>query len=328
MGNRKSVSYAKYGYIFSIPFVVAFSLFTLYPIIYTIYVAFTDLKGANPIAVHWITEVSEDGIFANFKDVLDTNMFKISFGNTVKLWIMNFIPQMGLALLLTAWFTDNRSKIRGQGFFKVTFYMPNIITAATVAIMFNAFFGYPMGPVNDLLMRFHFTSEPINFVIKESTAQYIVAFIQFWMWFGYTMITLISGVIGIDPSIFEAAEIDGANRSQTFFFVTLPCIRQIMLFSLVTSLIGGLNMFDIPYLFQNGGPNNATLTTNVVIYKWAFTGKYQYARAGAASLIMFAIIVICSCAVFYIYRDRDAEKAKKARKAAIREAKLKAKGVA
>lgn len=322
--GKKSISYAKWGYIFSIPFVVAFALFTLYPVLYTIIIAFTDLKGAATTEFH----ILKDDILKNFKEVLATSQFKQSFGNTWKIWIMNFIPQMGLALLLTAWFTDNRSKIKGQGLFKVAFYMPNIITAATVAIMFNAFFGYPIGPINDLLLRFHIVDSAQNFLIKKSNGQNIVAFIQFWMWFGYTMITLISGVIGIDPSIFEAAEMDGANRVQTFIYVTIPSIRTILLFSLVTSLIGGLNMFDIPFLFLNGGPDNATLTTNVFIYKQAFSGAYLYNRAAAASLIMLVIIVIFSSLLFFALRDRDAEKAKKLRKQAIREAKLKAKGVA
>lgn len=327
MGNRKTVSYSKWGYIFSIPFVVAFCCFTLYPVFYTIFIGFTDLKGVNTKEIHLLTKVGK-GLFDNYKDVLASKNFKIAFGNTWKIWMMNFIPQMALALLLTAWFTDNRSKIKGQGFFKVSFYMPNIITAATVAIMFSVFFGYPTGPVNDILKRVGIIKESVNWLIKGRNAQNIVAFIQFWQWFGYSMITLISGVIGIDPSIFEAAEIDGANRTQTFLYVTIPCIRQILLFSLVTSLIGGLNMFDIPQLFADGGPDLATTTTSVFIYRYAFSGKYIYCKASAASMIMFIIIVFFSAILFYILRDRDAAKAKKLRKQAIKEAKLKAKGVA
>ena len=118
--------------------------------------------------------------------------------------------------------------------------MPNIITAATVAILFNALFGYPMGPVNDLLVRLGITNEPVNLLINKAVAKGVVIFIQTWMWYGYTMVVLISGVLGISPEIFEAAEVDGANRVQTFFYVTIPNIKTILLFTLVTSLIGGL----------------------------------------------------------------------------------------
>lgn len=313
--NKKGISYSKYGYIFSIPFVVAYLIFSLYPVLYTVVIAFTDMKGAGTTTFHF-----QQDLLANFKSVLSNSSFQTAFKNTCKLWICNFIPQMGIALLLTAWFTDSRCNVKGQGFFKVVFYMPNIITAATVAILFGALFGFPVGPINDLLTSTHIIPEAQDWLVKKTTAQNVIIFIQTWQWFGYTMITLISGVIGIDPSIFEAAEIDGANRVQTFFLVTIPNIRTIMIFTLVTSLIGGLNMFDIPKLFiVRSGPDEATLTTSVFIQQMAFMGSYQYNIAAAASLIMFVIIVICSAIVFYIMRDKDEVAAKKLRKESIRQ---------
>ena len=198
--------------------------------------------------------------------------------------------------------------VKAQGFFKVIFYMPNIITAATVAILFGQLFGYPMGPVNDLMMKLGFFDAPVEMLRSKSVAQGVVIFIQTWMWYGYTMVVLISGVLGISPEIFEAAEVDGANRWQTFFLVTIPNIKTILLFTLVTSLIGGLNMFDIPKLFLQGGPDNATLTTSVFIYNQAFAGSYMYNRASAASMIMFIIIAILSGIMFFILRDKDEAK--------------------
>ena len=299
--KKANFSYARYGYLFSIPFVVAYLIFSLYPTLYTAVIGFTDMKGVGKTTFHFLT----DHPFANFQAVLTSPMFQRAFVNTVYLWISNFIPQLALALLLAAWFTDRRFKIPGEGAFKVIFYMPNIITAATVAILFNALFGYPMGPVNDLLVRFGILAQPFNFLIKKGIAQGVVIFIQTWMWYGYTMIILISGVLGISLEIFEAAEVDGANGWQTFWYITIPNIRTILLFTLVTSLIGGLNMFDIPKLFMLGGPDNATTTTSVYIYNLAFSGTYQYNRAAAASMIMFVIIVAASMVMFYLMRDRD-----------------------
>ena len=299
--KKANFSYARYGYLFSIPFVVAYLIFSLYPTLYTAVIGFTDMKGVGKTTFHFLT----DHPFANFQAVLTSPMFQRAFGNTVYLWISNFIPQLALALFLAAWFTDRRFKIPGEGAFKVIFYMPNIITAATVAILFNALFGYPMGPVNDLLVRFGILAQPFNFLIKKGIAQGVVIFIQTWMWYGYTMIILISGVLGISLEIFEAAEVDGANGWQTFWYITIPNIRTILLFTLVTSLIGGLNMFDIPKLFMLGGPDNATTTTSVYIYNLAFSGTYQYNRAAAASMIMFVIIVAASMVMFYLMRDRD-----------------------
>ena len=298
--NSKGISYAKYGYLFVIPFVVAYILFSLYPTVYTIILGFTDCKGAGNTNWHFL----KDDIFKNFKTILTNASFKTSLKNTIKIWMMNFIPQITLALLLSAWFTSRRNKIRGQGFFKVVFYMPNIITAATIAILFQALFQYPVGPANDLLQSLGIIKAPVNFPVEKNISQYIVAFIQFWQWYGYTMIVLISGILGINPEIYEAAEIDGATEAQIFFRITLPNLRTMLIYTLITSMIGGLNMYDIPKLYLNGGPDNATLTTNVFIWKQAFSGSYLYARAAAASMIMFVIIAICSVFVFFIMRDK------------------------
>ncbi len=322
MRNKKLVDYAKYGYLFSLPFILTFCIFTLYPVIYTFVIGFTDLKGAGNTEIHMLPFISpKDGspfyIFNNFKDVLTSKTFHKAFTNTWIIWFLNFFPQMGFALLFTAWFTDRRSKVKGTGLFKVLFYMPNIITAATMAILFQKLFGFPVGAINQLFNA----AKPYNFLINNWPVKFIIAFVQFFQWYGHTMVNLIAGVIGISPEIFEAAEIDGANRVQTFFKVTIPCIRQIMLFVLVTSLIGGLNMFDIPQLLV--GPKNANgaaLTTNMYIRNQAFDGSYLYNRAAAASVILFVIIVVLSAIVFFLLRDKDEAKLKKLKKAELKAA--------
>ena len=231
-----------------------------------------------------------------------------------------------MALLLASIFTNRRHKVKGQGFFKVVFYMPNIITAATVAILFGSLFGYPMGPINDLLMSLGIIDKPFFFLQSKSIARGVVSFIQFWMWYGYTMIVLISGILGISPEIYEAAEIDGATSWDKFRYVTLPNLRTILIYTLVTSLIGGLQMFDIPQLLvAKSGPDNATLTTSCFIYNQAFSGSYLYNRASAASMIMFVIIAILSIIVFYLMQDRSEVAENKALKKVAREMKKKAK---
>ena len=298
--KKKSISYAKYGYLFSLPFVIAYLVFHLYPTVYTAILGFTDCKGLGNTNWHFL----KDDIWKNFRTILNNATFKTSLKNTVVLWIMNFFPQITLALLLTAWFTSKRNTIKGQGFFKVVFYMPNIITAASVAILFNVLFGYPKGPVNDILVSLGLRSEAFFFTNSATASRWIIAFIQFWMWYGYTMIILISGVLGINPEIYEAAEIDGANDWQTFWQITIPNLRTILTYTLITSMIGGLNMYDMSKMFNNGNPNNSTLTTSVFIYNQAFAGSYMYNRAAAASMIMFVIIAFFSVIVFYLMRDR------------------------
>ena len=116
--------------------------------------------------------------------------------------------------------------------------------------------------------------------------------------------TDVSGVLGINPEIYEAAEIDGANDRQIFFRITIPNLRTILTYTLVTSLIGGLSMYDIPKMLNNGNPNNSTLTATMFIYNQSFQGSYMYARGAAASMILFLIIAALSAVVFFLMRDR------------------------
>lgn len=192
--------------------------------------------------------------------------------------------------------------------------MPNIITAGTIAVLFSTLFAYPMGPVNSLVKLMGWSDAPIFFLQDKTTARGIVAFIQFWMWYGNTMIILVAGVMGINPALFESAAIDGANGFQTFFRITLPSLRTILLFTLITSMIGGLTMFDIPQLFLAGGPDDSTLTTSMFIYGQAFKEAICITALLQRSMIMFVIAAVLSSLVFYLMRDRDAEKLKKQRK--------------
>ena len=316
MKKNKSFSYAKYGYLFSIPFVVVYAIFSLYPTINTALLGFTNAKGMTGLT-DW--EFLEWGsLFKNFQQVLKNPIFIKSLKNTIILWVVNFIPQISLALILTAWFTSRRNELKGQGLMKVIFYMPNIITAASIALLFNKLFAYPVGPVNSLLQSLGILDAPTEFLASSSSTRGIISFIQFWMWYGHTMIILISGVLGINPELYEAAELDGASGSQMFWKITIPNLKTILLYTMITSMIGGLNMYDIPQLFNKGNPANSTLTTNMYIYNQAFSGSYMYARAAAASMIMFIIIAIASIFVFLAFNDEKG----KARREAKRIAKM------
>jgi len=195
-------------------------------------------------------------------------------------------------------------------------------------LLFYSLFGYPKGPINDIFLALGWIDAPLNFHLQKWTARGVVAFIQFWMWYGHTMIVLIAGVLGINPTLFEAAEIDGASAPQIFFRITLPRLKTIVLYTLVTSMIGGLQMYDIPKLFLWGGPDNATTTTSVYIYNQAFSGSYLYNRAAAASMVMFVIIAILSVFLFFILRDKDSVLQRKRERTMRKEAKARMREVA
>ncbi|MBQ1470920.1 MAG: sugar ABC transporter permease, partial [Eubacterium sp.] len=171
--------------------------------------------------------------------------------------------------------------------------------------------------------------EPIKFISDPVNSKIMVMFIQTWLWFGNTMIMLMSGIMGINPSLFEAADIDGANSTQQFFKITLPLLQPIMVYTLVTSMIGGLQMFDIPFLFHNGANFSKELETVAVYIYYNFNKgtveQANYGYAGAASIIIFAITAVLGSITFYMNRDKDAIAKKKQRKKAEKQYKAKMK---
>ena len=305
----KTINYDRYGYYFVAPFFIVFLIFQLYPIFFTFRTSLTD-------AATWAKVLDNKIIgFDNFAKLFDfstevSRFFWQSLGNTVIMWVFNFIPQIGMALMLASWFTDSRMHLRFQGGFKVLIFMPNIITAATIGILFMSLFGYPVGPVNTLLQQLGIQRAPFEYFRSVPTARGIVSFIQWWMWYGNTMIVMIAGILGINPALFEASLVDGCSSRQVFWKITLPLIKPILLYNLVTSLVGGLTMFDIPHLMTQGNPNYTTNTVARFIYQQGFESPNNFNMASAASVVLFGIIVICSLILSVIMKDRDV-KAKK-----------------
>lgn len=293
---KNQINKNRYGYYFIIPFFVVFAIFQLYPMIYTITLSFTDLKGFS-------TE-SNFILFENYITLLNNELFFEAISNTFIIWGMNFIPQLGISLLLAVWFTRTKQKIKGAGAFKVIYYLPNIITAASVAILFSKLFNYSDGPIWIWLVDMGLIESDYNLYLKPWPSRMIVSFIQFWIWFGNTTIVIVAAMLGVNTDFYEAAEIDGANKFQLFKCITVPLIKPVLLYTLVTSCIGGLQIFDIPYLFLNGGPVGSTETIVTYIYKQAFTGTRNYGIASAASVILLFIAGVMSLGLFKSFKEK------------------------
>lgn len=327
----KSISYAKYGYMFIAPFFIVYCIFQLWPLINTFRLSFygngktletfVGLKNFQNILFGSETSIPAQAIHEEFFNY---------FQNTIIIWLGNFVPQIILSLLLAVWFTDAKLKIPGKGFFKVIMYMPNIITAASVSALFLVLFGDgKYGAINSMLLSKEMIVEPIRFITDKTNSRILVMFIQTWMWFGNTMIMLMSGIMGINPSLFEAANIDGANSFQIFRKVTLPLLRPIMVYTLITSMIGGLQMFDIPYLLHTGNTLVPHIQTAAVFvyekfHKTPYSPSYGY--SAAASVILFFITGILGIFVFYFNRDKDEAERKKKLKKLKKQAKMRNKG--
>ncbi|MRI85923.1 carbohydrate ABC transporter permease [Fundicoccus ignavus] len=304
--SKKPEKYAKikdmnkFGYYFIAPFFLVFIIFNLYPTLNTIYLSFYNIAGFQ-------TEGTFVGLM-NYTNLLKNSLFIQAIKNTLVLWTMNFIPQIVISMILAYWFTNARLKLKGQTFFKSAFYLPNIITAASVAVIFYALFSYPKGPINLLLINLGIFDGPYDFFRNVGFTRGLVSFIQFWMWYGQTAIVLVSGILSIDASLYEAAEVDGATPWQSFRKITLPLLKPITLYVLITSLVGGLQMFDIPLLLTNGGPNGSVETVMTYIYKQAFQGGRNISIASAASIYLLLMTIVLSVVIFMLVRDKKEKK--------------------
>ena len=302
--KRGKINYDHYGYMFVAPFFIVFAIFQLYPIFFTFRTAFTDAVGWDKILNNSLVG------WQNFKLFFDPNSdlfvsYWRAFGNTVIIWMFNFVPQISMALILASWFTSGQMHLKFQGGFKMLIFMPNIITAATIAMLFLSLFSYPIAPVNTLLQNAGILNKPFEFFRSTAASRGLISFIQWWMWYGNTMIVMIAGIMGINPALFEAGLVDGCSSRQIFWKITLPLIKPILLYNLVTSLVGGLTMFDIPQLMTSGNPNNTTDTIARFIYNQGFTGSRNFNYASAGSIILFVIIVICSFILSQLMKERN-----------------------
>lgn len=312
MGKRvKSVSYAKWGYIFILPFFIVYAIFSFYPMITTFYYSFFENynQGLTTIGPNFVG-------FKNYASLFRPNEGRLELleytKNTMIMWVLGAVPQFVFSLLLAVLFTSVRLKIKGQRFFKTVIYMPNLIMAAAYSMLFYVMFS-EVGPIGMLCK----TMISPDFVVFQNVAasRNVIAFINFLMWFGNTTIMLMAGIMGIDGSLFEAASIDGASGTQVFFRITLPLLAPIFVYVAITSLIGGLQMFDVPQIIggTNGAPNGSTRTLIMWLNNVVTGNAKNYGLGGAISVMIFIITAILSFAVYktMVKEDPNAKKTKR-----------------
>ncbi len=290
--QSKVVSYNKWGYIFLIPFIVVYIIFQLIPLVTTVVNSFYENYRSG------LTQIGPTFIgFQNYATILQNADLWTYAKNTLIMWVMGFVPQILVSLLLGAWFSNPSLRLKGQRFFKTVIYLPNLIMASAFAMLFFTLFSNS-GPVNSILMQAGFISEPFKFLSNTWSARSLVAFMNFLMWFGNTTILLMAGMMGIDTSLFEAAQVDGATSTQVFFKITLPLLRPILVYVMITSLIGGLQMFDVPQILTNGtgDPMRSTMTLIMYLNKHLFSKNYG--MAGALSVLLFIVTGILSMLVY------------------------------
>ncbi len=296
--RRKGVSYAKWGYIFIAPFFIAYAIFHLAPQVLTVYNSFFEnyREGLTQVGPNFVGLKNYVTLFTPDSSG-SVDILKYA-GNTVALWVGGAVPQILAALLLAIFFTSYRLRIKGQAFFKAVIYLPNLIMASAFSMLFYTLFSN-VGPVNQLLMQLGWSDHVIDFFAVKFTVRGLICLMNFLMWFGNTTILLMAGIMGIDQSLFEASTIDGASSLQTFFRVTLPLLTPILVYTIITALIGGLQMFDVPQVLTNGlgTPNRSSTTLIMYLNNYLGTSK-NYGMAGAISVVVFILTGLLSVLVF------------------------------
>lgn len=283
--RKKDITKKNTGYLFIAPYFIVFFLFTLYPIIYTLILSFQQWDG--------VTDPVFLGLDNYVRLVQDSNFFK-SIGNTILISLCAMVPQMVFGLSL-AFILNQRYLRRIGNILKPVYYFPNLVTAVSIGILFSLIFDWQAGSANKLLMALGLISEPFNWKMSVPFSRGVISFILWWQYFGYYTIIFTAGIKGIPAELNEAAEIDGANRFQQFTRITLPQLRPIMTYAFTTSIIGGLQIFDLPYAFGSveGNPDKSILTMVMYMYGTSFK-NYNYGYGAAIAYGLFVIVVIFS----------------------------------
>ena len=266
------------AYSFIAPNFIGFCVFTLVPMVFAIGLAFCNWDG-----VHDIEFIG----FKNFIDLMSDATFKTSFVNTI-VYCLGTVPltlvcSLGLALLLN-------QNVKLRNFFRTVSFFPYVASLVAVAAVWNMIFSPSMGPVNMLLSALGVENLP-RWAAGKETAMITVILFSVWKNMGYYMVIYLAGLQGTNPSLVEAAELDGANKWHVFWHVTLPQLRPTTFFVTITLTIASFKVYDQMFMITQGGPGDATITLVYDIYNIAFVNTPKYGYASAVAMVLFALVL-------------------------------------
>ncbi|MFC4710127.1 carbohydrate ABC transporter permease [Enterococcus eurekensis] len=234
---------------------------------------------------------------ANYKRLFSDPTFLAATKNT----LIFLVFQVPIMVLLAIFFSVvlNNQAVKLKGVFRTIIFLPAVTSLVAYSIIFKSLFSNN-GIINHLLLNIHLISEPIAFFSSPFWSKVVIILAITWRWTGYNMIFFLSALQNIDPSIYEAARIDGANPIKQFFHITVPMLKPVILFSSVTSTIGTLQLFDEPMNLTQGGPGNATTTISQYIYNLSFKYTPDFGYAAAVSYAIVFMIIILSVIQFKV----------------------------
>jgi ABC-type sugar transport system permease subunit len=267
---------ARWPYLFISPFYILFLIFGVYPILFSLYLSFTEWKGLGPIKFVGLK---------NFELLLRDKVFWQSMTNGVILFFL-YVPVMTLLALVLAVILNSK-RVRGFRFFRTMLFIPYIMNIVAAGFTFRLMLNQKYGLVNALLGILNIA--PVPWLESIWGGRISLCLLVIWAWLGYNMVIMLAGLQTIPSELTEAALIDGASSTQAFFYVTIPLMRPVILFSVVLSTMGSFNLFSEIYNLTGGGPINATITPVIVIFNQAF-GNFRLGYASAMAYLYFIIL--------------------------------------
>jgi len=265
------------AYSFLAPNFIGFAIFTLVPIVFAVVLAFLRWDGANPI--EWAG-------LSNFTELFDDDQFKAALKNTI-VYTAGTVPFTLLASLFLAVILNQG--IKARNFFRTVSFFPYIASLVAVAAVWNMIFNPSKGPVNMLLYALGFENVP-GWAADKDWAMVTIILFSVWKYMGYYMIIYLAGLQGINPELYEAANLDGTNAWQRFRYVTVPQLSATTFFILVMLTIQCFKVYDIVYMVTQAGPGTATLVLVYDIYNKAFV-SWNLGSASAVAMVLFALVL-------------------------------------
>ncbi|MFU0833030.1 MAG: Lactose ABC transporter permease [Oscillospiraceae bacterium] len=280
----------RHGWVFILAALVLLCVFLVYPVFYSLYLSFTNTKGS----------ISSFVGFQNYIRLIHDPVFYLALKNTFFILIVQVPIMLVLALVLASILNDRKLKFRG--FFRTAIFLPSVTSLIAYTILFKMLFAYD-GIINKALLSLGLIAEPLGWLTTPNLAMFVLILAMVWRWTGYNMIFYLSGMQNISHDIYEAAAIDGASKVQSFFKITVPCLKSIILFTTIMSTIGTVQLFDEPMNLSQGGvtaatvgPSNCFMTLSVYIYNLCF--KYN-PNFGYAATVAYAILIIIAILTYF-----------------------------
>ena len=281
-------------YLFISPFYILFAIFGLFPVIFSLYLAFNKWDGIGRMRFTGLNQ---------FRYLLTDIQFWKAIWNTLEIWVYSTIPMLFFALVIA--FLLNSVYLKYRTVYRVAYFLPNVTSIVAVAIIFNTLFGNNYGFLNFVLASIGL--EPVEWLNSAFWIKIAIASMVVWRWTGYNAIIYLAGLQSIPSDLYEAARIDGASTAQTFFRITIPLLRPVILFTVLTSTIGGMQVFTEPQVLlgNGGGPGGAGMTIVLYLYQLAFV-KYLFGYASTVAWGLFVVIAAFSYLNFKIVHRPEA----------------------